>query len=119
VFGDWVWLRLLHQPAQSLVAGPRGKLRPRFAGPFRVLEWIGMVAYRLELPEGAQIHDVLHVGVLKPFRGDSPPTSPLLLPPMRHGRLLLEPSRALRAQLRHGEWHVLIQWVNLPEADAT
>jgi hypothetical protein len=84
-----------------------------------VLERIDTVAYRLELPEGARIHDVFHVGVLKPFRGDLPPMSPPLLPPMRHGRLLLEPGRALRAQLRRGEWHVLIQWVNLPEADAT
>jgi hypothetical protein len=117
--GDWVWLRLLHRPAQSLVAGPLGKLRPRFAGPFRVLERIGTVAYRLELPDGARIHDVFHVGVLKPFQGDSPPTSPPLLPPMRHGRLLLEPARALRAQRRRGEWHVLIQWMHLPEADAT
>jgi hypothetical protein len=102
-----------------LVAGPLGKLRPQFAGPFRMLERIGTVAYRLELPDGARIHDVFHVGVLKPFWGDSPLTSPPLLPPMRHGRLLLEPARALRAQRRRGEWHVLIQWMHLPEADAT
>lgn len=31
---DWVWLRLLQRPAQSLVPGKRGKLSPRFAGPF-------------------------------------------------------------------------------------
>jgi hypothetical protein len=32
--GDWVWLRLLHQPAESLVPGARGKLSPRYVGPF-------------------------------------------------------------------------------------
>ena len=32
--GDWVWLRILHQPVQSLLPGPRGKLSPQFAGPF-------------------------------------------------------------------------------------
>jgi hypothetical protein len=117
--GDWVWLRLLHRPAQSLIPGPRGKLRPRFAGPFRVMECIGDVAYRLELPADARIHDVFHVGVLKSYRGPTPLTTTPPLPPMRHGRLLLQPARALRAPLRRGVWHVLIQWLNLPDSEAT
>jgi hypothetical protein len=115
---DWVLLRILHRPAQSLVSGFRGKLSPRFAGPFQVIERIGSVAYRLRLPEDARIHDVFHVGVLKPFRG-TPPSTPPALPPLRHGRVLHRPSRALRAQLHRGIWHVLIQWESLPEADAT
>ena len=32
--GDWVWLRLLHRPAQSLLPGRRNKLSPRYAGPY-------------------------------------------------------------------------------------
>ena len=79
--GDWVWLRLLHRPAQSLVPGRRSKLSPRYAGPYQVLERVGDVAYRLRLPEGARIHDVFHVGVLKPFHG-TPPTSTPALPPL-------------------------------------
>ena len=116
--GDWVWLRILHRPVQSLLPGPRGKLSPRFAGPFQVTERIGDVAYRLLLPEGARVHNVFHVGVLKPFRG-TPPTTPPALPPLRHARCLQQPTRALRAQLRRGTWHVLIQWADLPEDDAT
>lgn len=84
---DWVWLRLLHRPAQYLVPGARGKLRPRYAGPFKILERVGDVAYRLQLPEGARIHDIFHVGVLKPFTGTPPSTTPVL-PPLRHGQLL-------------------------------
>ena len=116
--GDWVWLRLLHRPTQSLVPGSRSKLGPKYAGPYQVLERIGAVAYRLQLPEGARIHDVFHVGVLKPFRGDPPASTPPL-PPLQRGRPLQQPERVLRSSLRRGAWHILVQWANMPASEAT
>jgi hypothetical protein len=98
---DWVLLRLLHRHTQSLVPGGCSKLGPKYAGPFQVLEHIGEVAYRLQLPEDARIHDVFHVGILKPFRGALPTSQPAL-PPLRHGRPLLHTERVLRAELRRG-----------------
>ncbi|WVZ81158.1 hypothetical protein U9M48_028570 [Paspalum notatum var. saurae] len=46
--------------------GVKGKLAPRYVGPFKILERCGLVGYRLELPPHlAAVHDVFHVSQLK------------------------------------------------------
>ncbi|KAJ8752431.1 hypothetical protein K2173_004067 [Erythroxylum novogranatense] len=51
--------------------GKKGKLSPRYVGPYEVLERIGPLAYRLALPpELSQIHDVFHVSMLRRYRSD-------------------------------------------------
>ncbi|KAK1644330.1 hypothetical protein QYE76_062135 [Lolium multiflorum] len=116
--GDWVWLRLLHRTAQSLDPRAKHKLGPRYAGPFRVLERVGTLAYRLELPVGSRLHDVFHVSLLKAHKGDPPAEAPVL-PPHDDGRVLPGPEKVLKPQLRRGAWHILVQWAGLPSEDAT
>ena len=82
-----------------------------------MLERSGRVAYRLQLPEGARVHDVFHVGLPKPHKGD-PPTAPAPLPPTLDDRLLPAPKRAIHAQLRRGSWHVLIKWHGMSDDNA-
>jgi hypothetical protein len=45
--GQWVWLWLLHHPAVSMDIKGCGNLGPRFYGPFKILECVGTVAFRL------------------------------------------------------------------------
>jgi len=114
---SWVWFRILHRPAQSLLSGPQSNLSLLFAGPFPMLERVSDVAYRLCLPEHAHIDDVFHVGILKPYHG-TPPTTMPPLQPLHHGRLLQAPERVLRSQLHRGQLHILIQWASLPPTEA-
>ncbi|GJX06057.1 hypothetical protein Tco_0193989 [Tanacetum coccineum] len=56
----------------------RGKLNPRYIGPFRIIERIGPVAYRLELPqELSRVHNVFHVCNLKKCLSDDTLIIPL------------------------------------------
>ena len=49
----------------------RGKLLPRFTGPFEILERIGVVAYRLALPPSMSgVHEVFHVSMLRKYTPD-------------------------------------------------
>jgi hypothetical protein len=75
-------------------------------------------AYRLQLPEGARIHDVFHVGVLKPFHGE-PPSSTLALPPLHHSQLLEVPECVLKVQLCRGIRQALVKWAGLPAVEST
>jgi len=46
--------------------GLKGKLTPRFIGPFRILQRVGPVAYKVDLPpQLAKVHDLFHVSLLR------------------------------------------------------
>jgi len=94
--GQWVWLRLLHRPVASLPAQGRGKLGPKFFGPFKIVDRVGDVAYRLQLPSGACLHDVFHVGLLKKYCSEEPPESGAL-PPLQHDRVCLQPEDVIKS----------------------
>ncbi|GJU06014.1 hypothetical protein Tco_1122444 [Tanacetum coccineum] len=65
--GDRVILKV--SPWKRVVCfGKRGKLNPRYVGPFKVLEKVGSVAYKLEIPqELSRVHNTFHVSNLKNY----------------------------------------------------
>ncbi|GJX53366.1 hypothetical protein Tco_0281735 [Tanacetum coccineum] len=75
--GDKVMLKV--SPWKGVVHfGKRGKLNPRYVGPFKVLEKVGEVAYKLELPEElSRVHNTFHVSNLKKCHADEPLAVPL------------------------------------------
>jgi hypothetical protein len=84
------------------------QITARFYGPYYIKEKINDIAFRLELPKGARLHDVFHVGLLKKFIG-SPPDAPPVLPPIQNGAIVPIPNRALKVQLCRGVRQILIQ----------
>ncbi|GKC46790.1 putative reverse transcriptase domain-containing protein [Tanacetum coccineum] len=58
--------------------GKRGKLNPRYIGPFKILAKLGTVAYRLELPQQlSRIHSTFHISNMKKCLSDEPLAIPL------------------------------------------
>ena len=68
--GDHVFLKVM--PKRGVVRfGKRRKLSPKFIGPFEILERVGTVAYRLDLPPSMKgVHEVFHVSMLRRYTPD-------------------------------------------------
>lgn len=62
---DEVFLKLRPYHQRSLARKRCEKLAPKFYGPYKVVEKISEVAYRLKLPPEANIHNVFHISQLK------------------------------------------------------
>jgi len=63
--GDMVYLKMITIKGRVRISGRR-KLDPRYLGPFRVIERVGSVAYKLDLPsEMEAFHNVFHVSQLR------------------------------------------------------
>ncbi|XP_027158351.1 uncharacterized protein LOC113759970 [Coffea eugenioides] len=68
--GDQVFLKITPLK-MSLMTGKGKKLQPKFVGSYKILQRVGNVAYKLELPpNSSRIHNVFHVSMLKKYHPD-------------------------------------------------
>nr|XP_016490457.1 PREDICTED: uncharacterized protein LOC107810214 [Nicotiana tabacum] len=63
--GDWVFMKV--SPMKGVMRfGKRGKLRPWYIGPYRIIQKVSQVAYKLKLPPKMEaVHPVFHVSMLR------------------------------------------------------
>lgn len=110
----------LHPYKQALVhLRKNAKLSVRFFGPFKIIEKISFVAYKLELPSRSCIHHVFHVSLLKRRLGGEQIALPQLPAVLEDDRISLKPQAVLEKRMRNKKSEVLVHWQGLSLAEAT
>jgi hypothetical protein len=90
--GDWVFLRLQPYKQMSLKQDKKdNKLSPNYYGPYKVLQKIGTMAYKLEFPASSRVHPVFHVSCLNKVIGNKILVQTILLQLDKEGKIILEP----------------------------
>ncbi|KAJ9555926.1 hypothetical protein OSB04_010540 [Centaurea solstitialis] len=122
--GDRVMLKV--SPWKGIIRfGKRGKLSPRFLGPFTILEKVGLQAYRLELPpEMDGIHPTFHVCYLRKCLAEEESVIPLSEIRVDSGNRCVEEPEAIlerkTKKLRHKEVAMVkVQWKHHRGANVT
>jgi hypothetical protein len=115
--GDQVWLEGRHLHTNQ----PTAKLAPKHHGPFKVVQVMSPINYRLELPTQWSIHDVFHTDLLTPYRETPTHGANYQRPPpdLVDGVEEYEVKRVLDS-CRHGhgcKLQYLIVWKGYPDSD--
>ena len=99
------------------------KLSPKYCGPYKVLQMIGSMAYKLELPTSSRVHLVFHVSCLKKVISDTLPVQ-MMLPELNgEGKKILDPEEIIEIRTTR-LWNrsileYLIKWKSLRIEDST
>ncbi|CAM8975817.1 unnamed protein product [Rhodiola kirilowii] len=118
--GDYVYVKLRPYRQVSLAGRRNEKLSAKYFGPYQVLERIGPVAYRVNLPENTSIHPVFHVSQLREARGMPPSSSTQLPDSISRNQDILEPESMVKLRSGiGGTMEGLIVWKGRPAYDAT
>ncbi|KAL0541112.1 hypothetical protein IC582_021147 [Cucumis melo] len=118
--GEWVFLNIRPYRQLSLRKKRNEKLSPKYFGPCEILEKVGLVAYKLDLPATTSIHPVFHVSQLKKFVGDQTGVQPTIQFVNENLEWQAQLEEALKYQKNSaGGWEVLIRWKDLPEHEAS
>ena len=122
--GDWGFLRMKHYKQMSLKQlNTDNKLATKYYGPYKVLQKIGSMSYKLELPATSRVHPFFHVSCLKKVIGDKIPIQTILPELDEEGKVILELEKISETRTKQLRNRViieyLIKWKNLPIEDST
>ncbi|XP_059075241.1 uncharacterized protein LOC131875201 [Cryptomeria japonica] len=121
--GDMVYLMLQSYRQSTLKKSGAEKLKRHYYGPFRIVRRVGEVAYELELPTDANVHNVFHLSCLKKAIGHPVIPSTVLPPLDEEGKLILVLEAIIDSRERRLRNRVirenLVKWKDLPVEDAT
>nr|GEX16933.1 hypothetical protein [Tanacetum cinerariifolium] len=122
VFEDWVYLKLKPHRQDTIRKSKQHKLSPKYYGHFQIMASVGQVAYKLQLPDSSQIHDVFHISQLKKCKGVVTHSGSLHAFDIP-GVIRVEPLAILERRLaKKGNVdvvYVLVQWTNGSREEAT
>lgn len=120
--GDFVFLKVQAFKQMSLKGAKDNKFSARYYGPYKIIQKIGYVAYRLELPAEARIYNTFHVSLLKKHVGSHHNVSQTLLatiaPPAQPEPAAILDRRLLKKHNKP-EVSLLIHWKGQLPEDAT
>ena len=115
---EFVYVKLRPYRQSSLARRVNEKLSPRFYGPFKILQKMGLVAYKLELPHTAHIHLIFHVSLPKRVVGSQAVSPSIPTSLSVDMELIVQPAAVLeiRPSTVPGAagTEVLIHWHDLP-----
>jgi hypothetical protein len=122
--GDWVFLRLQPYKQMSLKQAKKdNKLSPKYYSPYKVLQKIGTMAYKLEFLASSRVHPVFHVSCLKNVIGDKIPIQTIFPKLDKEGKIILEPEAIIDTRIRQlrnkSISEYLIKWRKLSAEDST
>jgi transposase InsO family protein len=122
--GDQVLLSATNVTADSQSNRPSRKLAPRYIGPYTIIERVGPVSYKLDLPADLPIHPVFHISRLRPYHDplsfDPNREVPSRPPPEIVGEEPeYEAEHVLDKRTRRRRVEYLIKWVGYPESEST
>lgn len=121
--GDLVLVKLQPYRQATVAARLNHKISRRYFGPFAVKEWIGAVAYKLDLPPESRIHPTFHVTLQRAFKGDIGDKFYPLPEVSFANRPLLHPTAILAGRIVNQQGvsrkQMLVQWSHSQQEDAT
>jgi hypothetical protein len=122
--GDWVFLRIQPYKQMSLKQQNKdNKLAPKYFGPYKFLQRIGIMTYKLDLPPSSHVHLVFHVYFLKKVIENNILVQTVLPKINEEGKVILELEKILETRIKklrnRSIMEYLIKWKNPPVEEAT